>query len=147
MQDVRVRDGLFLGHSTVLAVLGFWMLTISPFYPGCYQRVISRGGLSSSRGPRRWEQRANLHDRLDTHEHENPRLSRRGFSYQIDPPTVIDLLPRVVSPADAGLGGPPAASSGSSKASERHQKRRNSSFRRVALREKPEQRDGNGIAG
>jgi len=74
------------------------------------------------------EGRANPHDRLDTHEHENPGLSRRGFSYHTamkrglihggmkidtrgpifirnDLSTVFDMLPREVSPAAAGLGG------------------------------------------
>jgi hypothetical protein len=42
--------------------------------------------------PGREEGRAKPHDRLDTHEHENPRLSQRGFSYQIYRSTVYDAL-------------------------------------------------------
>jgi len=44
-------------------------------------------------------------------------LRTQSFSneseWQIDLSTVLDAPPQVVFPADAGLGGPPAASSGS----------------------------------
>jgi hypothetical protein len=53
---------------------------------------------------------------------------------QIDLSTVLDPPPQVVSPADAGSGGPPAASSGREKASGRHRKTHSSSFWQEARR-------------